>query len=74
MNRNSSRAKPIDDVERLRQVRRQIEREHPTLDGLFKWLYELDYDRLARGKRPAKKMTTKSARSGRKGASARPRS
>jgi hypothetical protein len=55
MTRSNARSKPIDDVERLRQVRRQIEREHPTLDSLFNWLQQQDQERIAREKRAAKK-------------------
>jgi len=54
MTRTKPRAKPVDDVERLRQVRREIESEHPTLDALYDWLEELDGERLVNA-RPARK-------------------
>ena len=52
--KTSRQKKPVDDVERLRQVRRQIESEHPTLDALYAWLEELDRGRLASAKRAKK--------------------
>jgi hypothetical protein len=48
----------VDEVERLRQVRRQIERECKTLDGLFVRLRELDRQyaaRMARKRIPQRK-------------------
>jgi hypothetical protein len=52
MNRKESPAEEIDDVERCRQVRRQIESEHPGLDAYFAWAMKVDkeYRRKKRAK------------------------
>jgi len=74
MTRNNSRTKPIDDVERMRQVRRQIECEHPTLESLYGWLEEMDQQRITREKQAANKKLAVKKTTTRKRAQARTRS
>lgn len=45
----------IDEVERCRRVRRELEREHKTLDGLFDWLTGLEKERKAARTRPTRR-------------------
>jgi hypothetical protein len=46
----------LDDVERMRQVRREIEKECKTVDGFFQWLrrIQLQHDRRRRQSRKVK--------------------
>jgi hypothetical protein len=41
----------IDEVERLRRVRRELEREHGGRAGYFAWIAKLDQQRRSRAKK-----------------------